>query len=216
MSLFGDIAKVASSVVSTVENVAGDAAKMAGDAIGGGLNVAGDLAKVGEDVLGAVTKLPLPLPFCPINPFEVIKGLGGIAGGLIGGGDDQCGTKPFPFPHIPLPHLPIGGGSNGGSNGGGGDSVSASTGGSSILAVLMQLARKERNELFDKVNQLKNLKVPGKDASPQEQADFESQRDELKASIQSLQSEVQTVVTMATNLEKNEHDTEMSVARNLA
>jgi hypothetical protein len=213
MSLFGDIAKVASSVVNTVENVAGDAAKTAGDVVSGGLDVAGGLANIGQDVMGSLP-LPLPLPFCPVNPFEVIKGLGGIAGKLIGDGDGYCGTKPHP---LPFPWPGLGGGNKGGGSTGGGDtSAIGDSGGSSILAVLMQLARKERNELFDKVNQLKNLKVPGKDASPQEQADFESTRDELKASIQSLQSEVQTTVTMATNLEKNDHDTEMSIARNLA
>jgi hypothetical protein len=153
----------------------------------------------------------------PANLFDAIRkalqgstgAAGGAAGGASGGGNGGAGS--------------VGGGSGGSSSTGGasGASDSSSTldnigGGSSILAVLMQLARKERNELFDKVNQLKNLKVPGKDASPQEQADFESTRDELKASIQSLQSEVQTTVTMATNLEKNDHDTEMSIARNLA
>jgi hypothetical protein len=147
----------------------------------------------------------------PPNLFDAIRkalqGSTGVAGGANGGSNGGAGGSTGSV------------GGPGGSSGGGGSSVlDGIDGSSSILAVLMQLARQERNQLFDKVNQLKNLKppAPGSDPTGQKQADYESQRDELKAAIQDLQSEVQTVVTMATNLQKNEHDTEMSIARNMA
>jgi len=96
------------------------------------------------------------------------------------------------------------------------DSTTSDLGGSSIEAVLLKLAEKERGRLADKVDQLKNLQVPGADATPQQQADYDSQKVNLMADIQSIQNSIQQITTMATNVEKNDNDTNMAIVRNMA
>jgi hypothetical protein len=97
-----------------------------------------------------------------------------------------------------------------------GDNSTSDLGGSSIEAVLLELASKERGQLADKVNQLKNLQVPGANATPQQQADYDSQKVNLMADIQSIQNSIQQITTMATNVQKNDNDTNMSIVRNMA
>jgi hypothetical protein len=220
MSLFGDIAKVASSVVNTVENVAGDAANLGGDLLSGGLNVAGGLAQVGGDLASA---LPLPLPF---DPSQVLKGVEGLAGNLLGGLGGLAGGFPGlgDIGNIFGGNPPIGG-SNGGTSGTGSTGGTSGTGdafnsdvigGSSIVAILQELANKERDSLYSKVDKLKNLKVPGSDATPQEQDDYDKQKTELTSEIQQLQNSIQQLTTMATNVQKTDNDTDMSIIRNFA
>jgi hypothetical protein len=221
MSFLDDIGNIAKSAVSTVAHVAEDAAGLAGDVVKGGVDVAGGVAKLGEDALGlAGGALGLPIPF---NPFEVIKGVEGLAGGLLGlgganDGDGYCGTK---VPHFPFPHLPnigdiLRGGKTGGTGGTGDAFNSDVIGGSSVVAILMQLANKERDAMYAKVDKLKNLKVPGENATPQEQAEYDKQKSELTSEIQQLQNAITQLTTMATNIQKTDHDTDMSIIRNFA
>jgi hypothetical protein len=96
---------------------------------------------------------------------------------------------------------------------------SADTGGvagNSITAILLSLASKERQQLAGKVDQLKNLQVPGPGASTQDQANYDSTKVQLMADIQSIQNSISQITTMATNVEKTDNDTNMSIARNLA
>jgi hypothetical protein len=192
MSWFSDavdtVSNAASSVVHTVEDVASTAVK-AGEGF----------------VQGAVSDL-IHNPLDILNPFAVVSG--GVNGALqtIEGGNcpshqSVIGTLKNPFTDI--------------SKLIGGDSL-GDLGGSSIEAVLLKLAEKERGSLADKVNQLKNLQVPGQGATPQQQADYDSQKVNLMADIQSIQNSIQQITTMATNVQKNENDTNMSIVRNMA
>src|SRR6185369_4352755 len=98
----------------------------------------------------------------------------------------------------------------------GGDDALGDLGGSSIEAVLLKLAQKERGRLADKVDQLKNLQAPGKDATPQQQADFDSLKVNLMADIQSIQNSIQQITTMATNVQKQSADNNMAIIRNMS
>ena len=82
--------------------------------------------------------------------------------------------------------------------------------------MLLKLAQKERGRLADKVDQLKNLQAPGKDATPQQQADFDSLKVNLMADIQSIQNSIQQITTMATNVQKQSADNNMAIIRNMA
>jgi hypothetical protein len=150
------------------------------------------------------------------------------------GDNDDCGARPpfpfpFPLPHpfplpLPFPRLPIDGGrppigGTGGDGGvrGTGDAFNSDViGGSSVVAILMQLANKERDSMYAKVDKLKHLKVPGENATPQEQAEYDKQKSELTSEIQQLQNAITQLTTMATNIQKTDHDTDMSIIRNFA
>ena len=138
-----------------------------------------------------------------LNPFAVVSG--GIKGAIsnVEGSPSQVINKlKNPFTDI--------------SSLIGGDSSTSDLGGSSIEAVLLKLAEKERGQLADKVNQLKNLQVPGQGASPQDQANYDSTKVNLMADIQSIQNSIQQITTMATNIQKNDNDTNMAIVRNMA
>ena len=195
MSLFGDIGNALSSVAHTVENTLGEGLNLAEGA-------AGEIAKLGEGAIGGALSDVLKNPLDLFNPFAVLtSAAGGLFGALEGSQSSSSSSNPFNP-------------SSSTSTTGDGSSVSVD-GGSSIEAVLLELASKERGALADKVTQLKNLQVPGKDASPQDQANYDSTKTELMADIQSIQNSIQQITTMATNVQKNENDTNMSVIRNM-
>ena len=191
MSIFSDIGNAVSSAVSTVAHVGEDVVKGAEGAV--------------EGVIGTVAQNPLNL----LNPLSI---LGGAAQGAISGIEGNCNdsqTNVLRFNPNSLIDISkyVGPAS---------DNTTSDLGGSSIEAVLLQLASKERGALADKVNQLKNLQVPGQNSTPQDQANYDSTKTELMADIQSLQNSIQQITTMATNVEKTDSDTNMSIVRNLA
>ena len=187
MSLWSDIGNVASSVVGTVVNAGEDVVKGAEGAV--------------EGAIGTIAENPLNL----LNPLSL---LGGAAQGAISNieGDNSSSVlKKSAYPFTNLSQL-IGAGSS--------DSSVSDLGGSSVEAVLLQLAAKERDRLADKVGQLKNLQAPGADATPQQQSDFDTTKANLMADIQSIENSIQQITTMATNTQKDENDTNMAIARN--
>jgi len=166
------------------------------------------VVSVGEDVVkgaegaveGAVGTI-LHNPLDIFNPFAVVSGAVGGAINGIEGNSHLTSVLKSPFTDISKFF---------------GSSDTSDLGGGSIEAVLLKLAEKERGQLADKVNQLKNLQVPGTDATPQQQADYDSQKVNLMADIQSIQNSIQQITTMATNVEKNDNDTNMAIVRNMA
>ena len=187
MSFFGDI-------VNKVEGAVSDVVHTAEDVVGGGLKAAGGFV---EGAVSDVLHNPLDL----LNPFAVVSG--GVKGAI------------GAFEHSPITNFP-GSAFKDISKFLGGDDALGDLGGSSIEAVLLKLAQKERGRLADKVDQLKNLQAPGKDATPQQQADFDSQKVNLMADIQSIQNSIQQITTMATNVQKQSADNNMAVIRNMA
>ena len=53
-------------------------------------------------------------------------------------------------------------------------------------------------------------------AETQEQADYDKQKTELTSEIQQLQNSITQLTTMATNIQKTDNDTAMSIIRNFA
>jgi hypothetical protein len=194
MSFLSDIGHAVSSTVSSVVNTAED--------------VVGTVVKAGEGAVegavGDVIKNPLDI----FNPFAVLSGavsgaVQNVEGNSSSSSSNLTSVLKSPFTDISKFFT--------NSSDDLGD-----LGGSSVTAVLLKLAEKERGQLADKVNQLKNLQVPGQGATPQQQADYDSAKVNLMADIQSIQNSIQQITTMATNVEKTDSDINMSIARNLA
>jgi hypothetical protein len=160
---------------------------------------AGEVLKAGESLIeGGPSKL-IQTEISALDPFTVATG---ATTGLVGTLEGRLSSI-LKNPFTDITKLM-------------GDGSLGDLGGSSIEAVLLKLAEKERGSLADKVNQLKNLQVPGQGATPQQQADYDSQKVNLMADIQSIQNSIQQITTMATNVQKNENDTNMSIVRNMA
>lgn len=178
--------------IDTVGDLAETAAKPVETAAGEAVKLGANIADGASNTLIAGEKLAL-------NPFTVATG---VAPGLVGTLEGKlAGLLKNPFTDITKLL---------------GDDSLGDLGGSSIEAVLLKLVEKERGRLADKVNQLKNLQAPGADATPQQQADFDSQKVNLMADIQAIQNSIQQITTMATNVQKNDNDTDMAIVRNLA
>jgi hypothetical protein len=187
MSWFSDAIDTVGHAASSVVDTAED--------------IAGTAVKVGEGFVGGAVSDVIHNPLDLLNPFAVVSG--GIKGAV------------GAFEHSPVANFP-GNAWKDITKFLGGDNSLSDLGGSSIEAVLLKLAEKERGRLADKVNQLKNLQAPGTDATPQQQADFDSQKVNLMADIQAIQNSIQQITTMATNVQKNDNDTDMAIVRNLA
>ena len=184
-----------------------DAVSSVGNFVSGAVdtaeNVAGDVVKGAEGFVGGAVSDVLHNPLDLLNPFAVVtSGVKGAIGELEGKGTNIIGQLKSPFTDISK------------LIGAGADSTS-DIGGSSVEAVLLQLAAKERDRLADKVNQLKNLKAPGPDSTPQEQSDFDTTKANLMADIQAIENSIQQVTTIATNDLKQEGDDNMAIARNI-
>ena len=191
MSWFSDavdsVGHAVSSVVDTAENIGGD------------------VIKAGEGFVGGAVSDVLHNPLDLLNPFAVVtSGVKGAIGELEGKGTSIIGQLKNPFTDI---SKYIGAGS---------DNTTSDLGGSSIEAVLLQLAAKERDRLAGKVDQLKNLQAPGPNASAQDQSNFDTTKANLMADIQSIENSIQQITTMATNVQKNDNDTNMAIVRNIA
>ena len=168
-------------------------------------NVAGDVVKGAEGFVGGAVSDVISNPLDLLNPFAVVEGgVKGAIGSLEGNKSNIIGTLKNPFTDI---SKLIGSAS---------DSTTSDLGGSSIEAVLLQLAAKERDRLAGKVDQLKNLQAPGPNASAQDQSNFDTTKANLMADIQSIENSIQQITTMATNVQKNENDTNMAIVRNIA
>jgi hypothetical protein len=144
---------------------------------------------------------------------NALGGLGGAAGGAGGAGGSRGGAGGITDGSR---NTISPGESRGGVSGGGDPFNSDVIGGSSVVAILMQLANKERDSMYAKVDKLKHLKVPGENATPQEQKEYDKQKSELTSEIQQLQNAITQLTTMATNIQKTDHDTDMSIIRNFA
>jgi len=186
MSWFSDAIDTVGSAVSSAVHTVEDVAETGVKAAGGFV----------EGAVSDVLHNPLDL----LNPFAVVSG--GVKGSI--GAFEGSASSVFKSPFSDITKLL------------GGDDALGDLGGSSIEAVLLKLAQKERGRLADKVDQLKNLQAPGKDATPQQQADFDSQKVNLMADIQSIQNSIQQITTMATNVQKQSADNNMAVIRNMA
>ena len=181
--------------LSTVENVGEKLAQPVETLAGGAL-------KAGEAISDGTSNTILLGEKAALEPFQVVTGgATGLLGALEGKLSELIKSK-SPFTDISK------------LIGAGADSTS-DIGGSSVEAVLLQLAAKERDRLADKVNQLKNLKAPGPDSTPQEQSDFDTTKANLMADIQAIENSIQQVTTIATNDLKQEGDDNMAIARNI-
>ncbi len=186
MSFLGSIGDFASSAFHTVTNTAED--------------IAGTVVKGAEGAVEGAVSDVIQNPLDIFNPFAVVKGaVSGAYSNIVG--DSTTLKSPF----TDIAHLFA----NSTTDTGG-------VAGNSITAILLSLASKERQQLAGKVDQLKNLQVPGAGASTQDQANYDSTKVQLMADIQSIQNSVSQITTMATNVEKTDNDTNMSIARNLA
>jgi len=188
VSFLGDIVDKVGSAVSDVVHTVEDVASTA--------------VKAGEGFIGGAVSDVIHNPLDLLNPFAVVSG--GIKGAV------------GAFEHGPISAYPTDCWKDIGKWIKGGDDGLGDLGGSSIEAVLLKLAQKERGRLADKVDQLKNLQAPGKDATPQQQADFDSLKVNLMADIQSIQNSIQQITTMATNVQKQSADNNMAIIRNMA
>ena len=183
-----------------------DAVSSVGHAISGAVDtvehIGSDVVKAGEGFIGGAVSDVLHNPLDLLNPFAVVEG--GVKGaiGSLEGNPNVIRCPKSPFTDI--------------SKLIGGDSSTSDLGGSSIEAVLLQLAAKERDRLAGKVDQLKNLQAPGPNASAQDQSNFDTTKANLMADIQSIENSIQQITTMATNVQKNDNDTNMAIVRNIA
>ena len=180
--------------LDTVEDVAGAVAKPVEGA-------AAEAVKVGAHIVDGTSNTVVFAEKAALEPFTVATG---AANGLVGSLEDRI-TSILKNPFTDITKLFTSG-----------DDALGDLGGSSIEAVLLKLAQKERGRLADKVDQLKNLQAPGKDATPQQQADFDSLKVNLMADIQSIQNSIQQITTMATNVQKQSADNNMAIIRNMA
>jgi hypothetical protein len=165
-------------------------------------NIGSDVVKAGEGFIGGAVSDVIHNPLDLLNPFAVVEG--GVKGAVSEFENPVLTAKNSPFTDI---SKYIGAAS---------DSSTSDLGGSSIEAVLLQLAAKERDRLAGKVDQLKNLQAPGPNASAQDQSNFDTTKANLMADIQSIENSIQQITTMATNVQKNENDTNMAIVRNIA
>jgi len=162
-------------------------------------DIAGTVVKGAEGAVEGAVSDVIQNPLDIFNPFAVVKGaVSGAYSNIVG----DSTTLKSPFTDIAQFFQ------NGTDAGG--------VAGNSITAILLSLASKERQQLAGKVDQLKNLQVPGPGASTQDQANYDSTKVQLMADIQSIQNSISQITTMATNVEKTDHDTNMAIARNLA
>ncbi len=183
--------------LSTVENMTETLANPAG-------SLAGEAVKAGENIVDGTSNTIVQTEVSQLNPFTVATG---VTPGLLGtleGKLSEILKHPDPFTDI---SKYIGAGS---------DNTTSDLGGSSIEAVLLQLAAKERDRLAGKVDQLKNLQAPGPNASAQDQSNFDTTKANLMADNQSIENSIQQITTMATNVQKNDNDTNMAIVRNIA
>jgi len=188
--------------LSSIEKGIGTAAHL-GESLENPLeSVAGEALKAGENIVDGKSNTIIQTEISQLNPFTVATGAQtGLVGELEG---KLAGLMKNPFTDI---SKLIGSAS---------DSSTSDLGGSSIEAVLLQLAAKERDRLAGKVDQLKNLQAPGPNASAQDQSNFDTTKANLMADIQSIENSIQQITTMATNVQKNENDTNMAIVRNIA
>ena len=164
--------------------------------------LAGEAVKAGENIVDGTSNTIIQTEISQLNPFTVATG---AQPGLVGTLEGKLGDL-LKSPFTDISKL-IGAAS---------DSTTSDLGGSSIEAVLLQLAAKERDRLAGKVDQLKNLQAPGPNASAQDQSNFDTTKANLMADIQSIENSIQQITTMATNVQKNDNDTNMAIVRNIA
>ncbi len=173
----------------------GDIGKIAGGVVNTVEHAAGDVVKAAEGAIGGVAQVGEGIvgDLVKNSPagelFGVLKNVGG---GLLG---EILGNKNSPEHQA----TPVNGGENTGGTGG------LTEGGGSIFDKLFALLAKLQDKLGQKMDEASKI-------DPSNQAGLQKAMFE----VQQIQSQMQELVTTATNLQKTEHDTQMSIARNFA